>query len=146
MKTITLRDQKEVLIWKVTKDSDLSKGLEVCYKNLSGIYCNLGIITDVYQQDGVNLYILNTAMGSYMADELKLIKGKTQVQTFKNKNFNPKESRECICIVFAQIGNNTAPPQNSLPQYWTPCETEEINQLKCSQLWIEDNVRYFGYL
>jgi len=79
MKTISLRDSKEVLIYKKTKDSDLSIGLEVCYKNIDGIYCNLGTITDTYQQDGVNLYALNTAMGSYMADELKLIRNQTTI-------------------------------------------------------------------
>ena len=97
MKTISLRDSKEVLIYKKTKDSDLSIGLEVCYKNIDGIYCNLGTITDIYQQDGVNLYALNTAMGSYMADELKLVRT-TLVNTFEDLRKQVSETKNFVEI------------------------------------------------
>lgn len=55
-------------------DSDLYSGLQVCYKDLSGAYTKLGIITDIYEKDGFKHNLLNTAMGAYLADELKLIK------------------------------------------------------------------------
>jgi len=64
----------EILLYKKTKDSDLKVGLQVCYQALNGAYTKLGNITDIIEQDGVKLYLLNTAMGAYMADELKLIK------------------------------------------------------------------------
>jgi len=63
----------EILLFKKTKDSDLKVGLQVCYQNLNGGYSKLGNITDIIEQDGVKLYLLNTAMGAYMAEELKLI-------------------------------------------------------------------------
>ena len=64
----------KVLLFKKTKDADLSIGQEVCYQDLHGSYTNTGTITDIIEQDGVKLYLLNTAMGAYMADELKLVK------------------------------------------------------------------------
>jgi len=64
----------KVLLFKKTKDTDLSIGQKVCYKDLHGAYTNTGTITDIIEQDGVKLYLLNTAMGAYMADELKIIK------------------------------------------------------------------------
>lgn len=71
----------KILLFKTTKDSDLRKGLQVCYKNLQGAFTQLGTITDIIEQDGVKLYLLNTAMGAYMADELKLVQ--TVEQTAK---------------------------------------------------------------
>jgi hypothetical protein len=64
----------EILLLKETKDSDLHIGLKVCYKDINGNYSKLGVITDSYEQDGITLYLINTAMGSYAANELKLIK------------------------------------------------------------------------
>lgn len=64
----------EILLFKKTKDSDLKVGLQVCYPNQYGGYSKLGNITDIIEQDGVKLYLLNTSMGAYMAEELKLIK------------------------------------------------------------------------
>tara|TARA_R110002126_G_scaffold46401_8_gene130656 strand:- start:117 stop:374 length:258 start_codon:yes stop_codon:yes gene_type:complete len=64
----------QILLFKKTMDSDLYSGLQVCYKDLSGAYTKLGIITDIYEKDGFKHYLLNTAMGAYLADELKLIK------------------------------------------------------------------------
>jgi hypothetical protein len=62
-----------ILLNKTTKDSDLSKGLQVCYQDLNGAFTKLGVITDTFQQDGITLYLINTAMGAYAASELKLI-------------------------------------------------------------------------
>ena len=62
-----------ILLNKITTDIDLKKGLQVCYKNINGGYSKLGVITDTFEQDGITLYILNTAMGAYAASELKLI-------------------------------------------------------------------------
>lgn len=65
----------EILLYKKTKDSDLSKGMQVCYKNLQGAYTQLGIITDIVTAEcGTKNYLINTSFGSYTADELKLIK------------------------------------------------------------------------
>lgn len=64
----------EILLLKKTKDADLIIGLRVCYTDLNGAYTNTGIITDIIEQDGVKLYLINNAMGAYRADELKLIK------------------------------------------------------------------------
>lgn len=64
----------EILLFKKTKDSDLKVGLQVCYLDPQGAYTNLGVITDIVEQDGVKLYLINTSMGAYMAEELKLIK------------------------------------------------------------------------
>ena len=64
----------EILLSKETTDKDLKTGMQVCYQNLQGAFCKLGIITDFYFYNGTKKYLLNTAMGSYFADELKLIK------------------------------------------------------------------------
>lgn len=64
----------EILIFHQTTDNDLTKGLKICYKDINGNYSKLGIITDALEIDGVMNYIINTAMGAYTADELKLIK------------------------------------------------------------------------
>lgn len=64
----------KILINKQTKDSDLKKGLQVCYQNMDGVFNNLGVITDIItDKDGIKNYILNTSFGAYMASELKLI-------------------------------------------------------------------------
>ncbi len=64
----------EILLFKKTADTDLSEGMEVCYKDINGSYSKLGIITDIVELNGVKNYIINTSFGSYTADELKLIK------------------------------------------------------------------------
>ncbi len=64
----------KILLFKKTTDSDLFKGLQVCYKDLNGVYNKLGVITDFYaDKDGIYNYLINTAMGAYCADEVKLI-------------------------------------------------------------------------
>lgn len=62
-----------ILLFHKTTDSELKVGMQVCYQNLQGVFNKLGTLTDFYFSDGVKLWFVNTAMGSYMADELKLI-------------------------------------------------------------------------
>lgn len=63
-----------ILINKITKDSDLKQGLQVCYKDINGAFTQLGVITDILtDRDGIKNYLINTSMGAYMASELKLI-------------------------------------------------------------------------
>ena len=64
----------EILLYKIPQNSDLQIGLQVCYKSLNGAFTQLGIITDTFEQDGFTMYILNSAMGAYMANELRLFK------------------------------------------------------------------------
>lgn len=64
----------EILLMKKTTDADLHEGLNVCYCDQAGVYSKIGSITDVFVSDGITYYLLNNAMGAYMADELKLIK------------------------------------------------------------------------
>jgi hypothetical protein len=65
----------KILLFHQTTDNDLKTGLKVCYKNIDGVFNNLGIITDIItDKDGIKNYLVNTAIGAYMADELKLIK------------------------------------------------------------------------
>ena len=64
----------KILIFKKTKDSDLKIGLQVCYKDIDGAFTQLGVITDILtDKDGIKNYLINTSMGAYMAEELKLI-------------------------------------------------------------------------
>lgn len=63
-----------ILINKTTKDSDLKEGLQVCYKDIDGAFTQLGVVTDILtDKDGIKNYLINTSMGAYMAEELKLI-------------------------------------------------------------------------
>lgn len=55
--------------------------------------------------------------------------------TFKNKNFT-KRNYDCTNVVFCQA--EQAPNGN-----WIACDESEIN---CDQLYIMDNVRYFGWM
>lgn len=64
----------EILLNKKTTDTDLKEGMQVCYKDQNGVYSKLGIVTDIIPVDDVNHYLINTSMGSYHADELKLVK------------------------------------------------------------------------
>lgn len=64
----------KILIYHNTTDSDLKTGLQVCYKDINGAFTNLGVITEILtDKDGIKNYLINTSMGAYMADELKLI-------------------------------------------------------------------------
>lgn len=73
-KTQLMRDGIEVLINKIPDDTDLKIGQMVCYQNRSGIYAFLGTITDIIVKDNTKHYLINTSMGAYLADELRLIK------------------------------------------------------------------------
>lgn len=64
----------KILLFHKTTDSDLKKGLQICYQDINGAFTKLGVITDIItDKDGIKNYLINTAMGAYMADELKLI-------------------------------------------------------------------------
>ena len=63
----------EIQLFKTTLDSDLDTYREVCYKNIDGVYCKIGTITDIFQSDGSTYYLLSNSIGSYLAGELKLI-------------------------------------------------------------------------
>jgi len=63
-----------VLQYKLPIDKDLQKGTPVCYKDTNGIFCKVGKIDDIYNDNGVILYTINNAMGAYMANELRLFK------------------------------------------------------------------------
>jgi hypothetical protein len=64
----------KILTFHKTTDSDLNPGLQVCYKDTNGAFTMLGEITDILtDKDGIKNYLINTAMGAYMAEELKLI-------------------------------------------------------------------------
>ena len=73
-KTQLMRDGIEVLINKIPDDTDLKIGQMVCYQNRSGIYAFLGTITDIYNIEGILNYAIDTAIGTYTASELRLIK------------------------------------------------------------------------
>lgn len=73
-KTQLMRDGIEVLINKIPDDTDLKIGQMVCYQNRSGIYAFLGTITDIYNIEGILNYAINTALGTYLASELRLFK------------------------------------------------------------------------
>jgi len=64
----------KILTFHQTTDSNLKTGLQVCYKDTNGAFTKLGVITDIItDKDGIKNYLINTAMGAYMAEELKLI-------------------------------------------------------------------------
>jgi len=58
--------------------------------------------------------------------------------TFKNKNFT-KRNYECTNVVFCQAV--TAPNDN-----WIECNESEIKAIGCYGLYVQDGVRYFGWL
>ena len=58
--------------------------------------------------------------------------------TFKNTNFT-KRNYECTNIVFCQ--SEIKPDDN-----WVECDEIEIELSNCYQLYIQNDVRYFGYL
>ena len=64
----------KILLFHKTTDSDLKKGLQICYQDINGAFTKLGVITDIItDKDGIKNYLINTSFGAYMADELKLI-------------------------------------------------------------------------
>ena len=71
-----------IMIYHRTTDKDLYKGLQVCYQDINGVFNRLGIITDAIDDNGILLYLIDTAMGSYVADELKLIEETPLCQEF----------------------------------------------------------------
>ena len=73
-KTQLMRDGIEVLINKIPTDKDLKIGTKICFQNLNGIYAFLGTITDVYNRESILNYAIDTAIGTYTASELRLIK------------------------------------------------------------------------
>ena len=70
--TKLMRDGIEVLIYKKPTDADLKEGQTVCCQNTGGVYAHLGKIDLITTQDGVKNYSINTAMGTYVASELRL--------------------------------------------------------------------------
>lgn len=58
--------------------------------------------------------------------------------TFRNKKF-VKRNSDCTNIVFCQ---GKQKPDGD----WVECSDTEIETRKCIQLYIIDDVRYFGYL
>jgi hypothetical protein len=60
------------------------------------------------------------------------------MKTFKNINFT-KRNYECTNVVFCQA--EKAPDAN-----WVECKEVEIELLKCSQLYRQGDVIYFGYM
>ncbi len=58
------------------------------------------------------------------------------MKTFKNKNFS-KRDYEATNVIFCQA--EIAPDEN-----WIECDESEIGT--CEQLWIQNGVRYYGYL
>ena len=73
-KTQLMRDSIEVLINKIPTDKDLKIGTKICFQNLNGIYAFLGTIDSITIKDNVLNYSINTSMGAYLAEELRLIK------------------------------------------------------------------------
>lgn len=57
------------------------------------------------------------------------------MKTFKNKNFI-KRNYDCTNIIFCQ--SEIAPNDN-----WVECNESDIN---CEQLYVENGVKYFGFL
>jgi hypothetical protein len=60
------------------------------------------------------------------------------MKAFKNKNFT-KRNYECKNIVFCK--GEIAPNDN-----WIECDEMEIDLMGAGSLYIENNVRYFGFL
>ena len=68
---------------------------------------------------------------------LKNIVSSPSITTFKNKKFIQND--DCTNIVFCK--SETAPDNN-----WIQCKESEIEEIRCSQLYIQAGVRYYGYL
>ena len=72
--TQEMRDNIQVLIYKKPTDKDLKVGQMVCYQNRNGVYAFLGNIDSITTKDNVLNYGINTAIGTYLAGELRLTK------------------------------------------------------------------------
>ena len=72
--TKLMRDGIEVLIYKVPTDKDLKAGQMVFYQNRDGFYAFLGTIDSITTNNNVLNYAIDTAIGTYIASELRLIK------------------------------------------------------------------------
>lgn len=70
----TTKKSVEIFLFHLTTDDDLFKGLEVCYKDTSGVYTKLGTIIKCDEKYTMKEYTLDSSFGTYAADELKLIK------------------------------------------------------------------------
>lgn len=112
---------------------------EISAKYNIGTYGNNG--HEVQSKKGKVLFISNTSNDSYTnwllavdfaKSNTNLIEG---VKTFKNKHF-VKRDYESTNVVFCEA--EAAPNEN-----WIECEPEEN---KLDQLYIQGNVKYFGYL
>jgi hypothetical protein len=60
----------------------------------------------------------------------------TTMKTFRNTNWTRRDY-EGTNVIFCQA-------EEAPKAYWVECDEVEIG--KCQQLWIQDGVRYFGYL
>jgi hypothetical protein len=91
----------KILLNKLTTDQNLEIGLKVCYQDINGEYTKLGKITDIIEpapEKGrpSKEYILNTAMGSYTADELKLIQPELIKNTVYLRDHKEAVKEECL--------------------------------------------------
>ena len=104
----------EILLYKIPQNSELKIGLQVAYKSLNGAFTQLGIITSSYVQDGFTMYILNSAMGAYIADDLRFINHLEPAKVLSLSNeFSRIVSSWCSIQQLAEINRVNAFPQNS---------------------------------
>lgn len=59
------------------------------------------------------------------------------MKTYKNPHFT-KRDFETTNVVFAQTDGQP-------PKGWVECDESEIAHLRCSQLYMQAGIRYFGY-
>lgn len=62
------------------------------------------------------------------------------MRTFRNNKF-VKRDYESTNVVFCQATDKPEPKEN-----WSECPESEIKTRNCEQLWIQADVKYFGYL
>lgn len=60
------------------------------------------------------------------------------MNTYKNKKFT-KRDYDTTNVVFCQ---SIEPPDEN----WDKCHVREIDLLRCTQLYIQAGIKYFGYL
>lgn len=63
--------------------------------------------------------------------------------TYRNNKFT-KRNYDCTNIVFCQVNDTDLIPKPK--ENWTECDKTEIKDRNCQQLWIQGDVKYFGYL
>ena len=86
------------------------------------------------------VYITSSTLEGYEEDIYSVSDQEDQepeVKTFKNVKFTRTD--ECTNIVFCQ--SESAPAD-----HWEECKESEIKGRNCSQLYVQDGVRYYGYL